>query len=70
MNILISTNTASIGPIERIKDVDKAEDKALVYIEGIVIGIYTMEDMYTEENTREAKEIEDSDKRSAMFMTN
>jgi hypothetical protein len=70
MNMLMSTNTASTGPIKRTEDVDEAEDKALVYIEGIVIGIYTVEDMYTEEDTREAKEIEDSDKRSAMSVTN
>jgi hypothetical protein len=50
--------------------VNKAEDKALAYIKGIVIGIYTVKDMYTKEDTREAKEIKDSDKRSAMFVTN
>jgi hypothetical protein len=61
---------ASTRPTERIKDVDKAEDKALAYTKEIVIRIYTTEDIYTKENTREAKKIEDSDKRSAMFMTN
>jgi hypothetical protein len=66
----MSTNTASTRPIERTEDVDKAEDKALTHIEGIVIRIHTVEDMYTEEDTREAKEIEDSDKRSAMSVTN
>jgi hypothetical protein len=50
--------------------VNKAEDKALAYIEGIVIRIHTVEDMYTKENTREAKEIENSDKRSVMSVTN
>jgi hypothetical protein len=50
--------------------VDKAEDEALAHIEGILIGIHTVEDMYTEENTREAKEIKDFNKRSAMFVTN
>jgi hypothetical protein len=61
---------ASTGPTERTEDVDKAEDKALAYTKEIVMGIHTTEDMYTEEDTREAKEIEDSDKRSAMFVTN
>jgi hypothetical protein len=68
--MLISTNTASTGPIEHTKDVDKAEDKALAYIKGIVIRIHTVKDMYTEENTKKAKEIKDSDKRSAIFVTN
>jgi hypothetical protein len=61
---------ASTRPTERTEDVDKAEDEASAHTEEIVIGIHTAEDMHTEENTREAKEIEDSDKRSAMFMTN
>jgi hypothetical protein len=68
--MLISTNTASTGPIERTKDVDKAEDEALAHIKGIVMGIHTVKDMYTEENTKEAKKIKDSDKRSAMSVTN
>jgi hypothetical protein len=68
--MLISTNTASTEPIERTKDIDKAEDKALAHIKRIVIGIHTVEDMYTEEDTRKAKEIKDSDKRSAMSVTN
>jgi hypothetical protein len=60
MNILISTNIASIGLIERTEDADKAEDKA--HIENIVQGIYT-----AEEDTREAiKEIKHFDRRSAM----
>jgi hypothetical protein len=59
INILISTNIASIGLIERTKDTDRAKDKA--YTEDIVQGIYT-----TEENTREAiKKIKHSDRRSA-----
>jgi hypothetical protein len=70
MNMPISMNTASTRPIERTEDVDKAEDEALAHIEEIVMGIHTVEDMYTEEDTREAKEIEDSNKRSAMFVTN
>jgi hypothetical protein len=70
MNMLISTNIVSTGPIKRTEDVDEAEDEALAYIKGIVIGIHTVEDMYTEEDTREAKKIKDSDKRSAMSVTN
>jgi hypothetical protein len=50
--------------------VDKAEDKALVYIKKIVIGIYTIKDIYIKENTKEAKKIKDSNKRSAMSVTN
>jgi hypothetical protein len=70
INILISTNTASTKPTEHTKDVDKAEDKALAYIEKIVTGIYTVKDIYTKENTKEAKKIKDSNKRSATFVTN
>jgi hypothetical protein len=70
MNMPISTNTASTGPIERTEDVDKAEDKALAYIKRIMIRIHTIENIYTKENTREAKKIKDSDKKSAMFVTN
>jgi response regulator RpfG family c-di-GMP phosphodiesterase len=59
MNMLISTNIASIGLIKRTKDADRAEDKA--HTENIVQGIHT-----AEEDTREViKEIEHSDKRSA-----
>jgi hypothetical protein len=50
--------------------VDEAEDKALAHIKKIVIGIYTVKDIYTKENTKEAKKIKDSDKRSATFITN
>jgi predicted Fe-Mo cluster-binding NifX family protein len=50
--------------------VDKAEDKALAHIKRIVIRIYTVKDMYIKENIREAKKIKDSDKKSAMFVTN
>jgi response regulator RpfG family c-di-GMP phosphodiesterase len=57
--MLISTNIASIGLIERTEDADKAEDKA--HIENIVQGIHT-----TEEDTREIiKKIKHSNKRSA-----
>jgi hypothetical protein len=65
MNILMSTNMASTRPTERTEDVGESEDKALAHIEEIVQGIHT-----TEKDTREAKEIEHSDRRSAMFVTN
>jgi hypothetical protein len=68
--MLISINTASTKPIKHTEDIDKAEDKALAYIEGIVIRIHIVKDIYTKENTREAKKIKDSDKKSAMFVTN
>jgi hypothetical protein len=68
--MLISISTASTGPTERTKDVDKAEDKALAHIKKIVIGIYTVKDMYTEEDTKKAKEIKDSDKKSVTSVTN
>jgi hypothetical protein len=61
---------ASTRPTEHTEDVDEAEDKASAYTEEIVIGIHTAEDMYTEKNIREAKEIKDSDKKSATFVTN
>jgi hypothetical protein len=61
--MLISTNTASTRPTERTKDIDKAEDKALVYIKRIVIRIYIAKDMYTEKNTKKAKKIKDSNKK-------
>jgi hypothetical protein len=70
MNMLISTSTASTKPTEYTKDVDKAKDKALAYIKEIVIRIYTVKDMYTKEDTREAKEIKDSNKRNATSVTN
>jgi hypothetical protein len=56
---------ANTGPTERIEDVDESEDEALAHTEEIVQGIHT-----AEEDTREAKEIEYSDKRSAMSVTN
>jgi hypothetical protein len=65
INMLISTNIASTKPTERTKDVDESEDKALAYTEEIVQGIYTVK-----EDTREAKKIEHSDRRSAIFVTN
>jgi len=45
--------------------VDKVEDKALAHIEEIIEGIYIIE-----EDTREVKEIKDSNRRSAMFVIN
>jgi hypothetical protein len=56
---------ASTGPTEHTEDVNKAEDKALAHTEETVQGTHT-----TEEDTREAKEIKDSDKKSAMSVTN
>jgi hypothetical protein len=50
--------------------VNKTEDKALAHIKKIVIRIHTIKDIYTKEDTRKAKEIRDSDKRSAISMTN
>jgi hypothetical protein len=62
INMLISTNIASIRLIKRIENTDGAEDKA--YTEDIVQRIYIIE-----ENTREViKEIKHSDKRSATFI--
>jgi hypothetical protein len=63
--MLMSMNMASTGPTEHTKDIDKAEDKALAYTEEIVQGIYT-----TKEDTKETKEIENSDRKSATFVTN
>jgi hypothetical protein len=63
--MLISTNIASTRPTERTENVDESEDKALAYTKEIVQRIHT-----TEKDTREAKKIEHSDRRSAMFMTN
>jgi hypothetical protein len=68
--MLISINIASTKPTEHTKDKDKAEDKALAYIEKIVMGIHTVEDIYIKEDTKEAKEIKDSNKRSVMFVIN
>jgi hypothetical protein len=70
MNMPMSTSTASTGPTEHTEDMDEAEDEALAHIEEIVIGIHTVKDMHTEEDTREAKEIEDSDKKNATSVTN
>jgi hypothetical protein len=59
MNMLISTNIASIGLIKRTEDADRAEDKA--HIENIVQGIHI-----TEKDTREAiKEIKYFNRKSA-----
>jgi hypothetical protein len=50
--------------------VDKAKNEALAYIKEIVIRIHTVKDIYTKKDTREAKKIKDSNKKSAMFITN
>ena len=63
--MLISISIINIRLIKYIEDVDKVEDKALVYIEEIIEGIYIIE-----EDTREVKEIKDSNRRSAMFVIN
>ena len=63
--VLISISIINIKLIKHIEDVDKVEDKALAHIEEIIEGIYTRE-----ENTREVKEIKDSNRRSAMFIIN
>ena len=63
--MLISISIINIRLIKYIEDVDKAEDKALAYIEEIIEGIHI-----TEEDTREVKEIKDSNRRSAMFIIN
>jgi response regulator RpfG family c-di-GMP phosphodiesterase len=57
INMLISTNIASIRLIKRTKDADGAEDKA--HTEDIVQGIHN-----AEKDTREViKEIKHSDKK-------
>jgi hypothetical protein len=62
INMLISTNIASIRLIKRTEDTDGAEDKA--HTEDIVQGIHT-----TEEDTREAiKKIKYFDRKSATFV--
>jgi hypothetical protein len=65
INMLISINITSTRLTEHIKDVNKAKDKALAHTKETVQRTYT-----TKENTREAKKIKDSDKKSAMFITN
>jgi hypothetical protein len=62
MNMLISTNIASIRLIKRTKDTDKAKDK--VYTEEIVQRIYTAE----KDTKKVIKEIKHSDRRSATFV--
>jgi hypothetical protein len=60
--MLISINIASIELIKHTKDIDKAKNKA--YTEGIIQGIYTIE-----ENTKEViKKIKYFNKKSAMFV--
>ena len=63
--VLISISIINIRLIKYIEDVDKVEDKALAYIEEIIEGIHIIE-----EDTREVKEIKDSNRRSAMFIIN
>ena len=63
--MLISISIINIRLIKYIEDIDKVEDKALVYIKEIIEGIYIIE-----KNTREVKEIKDSNRRSAMFIIN
>ena len=63
--MLISISIINIRLIKYIEDIDKVEDKALVYIEEIIEGIYIIE-----EDTREVKEIKDSNRRSTMFIIN
>jgi len=63
--VLISISIINIRLIKYIEDIDKVEDKALVYIEEIIEGIYIIE-----EDTREVKEIKDSNRRSAIFIIN
>jgi response regulator RpfG family c-di-GMP phosphodiesterase len=62
MNMLISTNIASIRLIKHIKNADKAKNKT--YIEDIVQRIYTIK-----KNTRKViKKIKYSDRRSTIFV--
>ena len=63
--MLISISIINIRLIKYIEDIDKAEDKALAHIEEIIEGIHI-----TEEDTRDVKEIKDSNRRSAMFIIN
>jgi len=63
--VLISISIINIRLIKHIEDIDKVEDKALAHIEEIIEGIYIIE-----EDTREVKEIKDSNRRSAMFVIN
>ena len=63
--VLTSMSIINIRLIKHSEDVDKAEDKALAHTEEIVEGIHI-----TEEDTREVKEIKDSNRRSAMFIIN
>jgi hypothetical protein len=65
-----SINIVSTRPTKHIKDKDKTEDEALAHIKEIVIGIYTIKDIYIKEDTKKAKKIKNSDKRSAISVTN
>jgi len=53
-----------------MEDEDKLEDKALAYIKDIMEGIYTVEEICTEEDIREVKGVEASNRRNAMFVIN
>jgi hypothetical protein len=64
INMLISTNIASIRLIKRTKNADKAKNKA--YTKKIVQGIYTIE-----KNTRKViKKIKYFNRKSAIFVIN
>jgi hypothetical protein len=58
-------NIASIKPTEHIKNVNKIKDKALAHMKKTVQGTYI-----TEKDTKKAKKIKDSDKKSVIFVTN
>ena len=59
-----------IGLIKCIKDEDELEDKALAYTEDIIKGIYTVEEIYTKEDTKEVKGVKASNRRNVMFIIN
>jgi hypothetical protein len=63
-------NTASTKPTKYTKDINKAKNKASAHIKEIVIRIYTVKDIYTKKDTKKAKEIKNSNKKSAMSITN
>ena len=63
--MLISISIINIRLIKYIENVDKVENNALAYIEEIIERIYTIE-----EDTREVKEIKDSNRRSTMLIIN
>jgi len=53
-----------------MEDEDKPEDKVLAHIEDIMEGIYTIEEIYTKEDTREIKGVKASNRRNAIFVIN